>query len=245
MQRHDGRSITIDNDGAIGRRLIGIHEGSCEDCGVGPFGRQQIPTRAVEAPARWRNSSAITSLRHSSGCSGESRGRAAPPRCSGSTRARRAAACRSTGSGGRAREASRRGRCRTGRGARSAREADSVDDVVEGASVVPDAVVPRHDGEELGRLAQRLRRRQVDRVQRAHGLDWKRTTDATKDRVGDLDEIAATRERLDGPESATVPFGRGPRSWRSSTARSRRTPRPCAWTWCPAAGSATAAAAPR
>ena len=46
--------------------------------------------------APWPSSNAITSSRRSSGCSGESKGRAAPRRCSGSTRARCAAACRST-----------------------------------------------------------------------------------------------------------------------------------------------------
>ena len=61
-------------------------------------------------------------------------------------------------------------------------------------TLVADSNVPRNDGSQLRQLAERVRGREMDGIERSNGFDRKRPADSVEHRVCYGDDIAATLE---------------------------------------------------
>ena len=87
-----------------------------------------------------------------------------------------------------------------GEAATSLAPAELLDGVAERSGIVLDSSVARHDGDERWRLAQLLRRGQMDSVERANGFHRERAADASEHRLCHADQITATREDLEATD---------------------------------------------
>lgn len=82
--------------------------------------------------------------------------------------------------------------------------------MAQGPGIVTDAKVARDNCHESGRIAQGLRSRQVNGVQRAHRFDGKAASRASQDRFRDAHNVRTPGKALHGEQSRALLLSRDP-----------------------------------